>query len=67
MFTSLTDLMPKEVGSSDDDSDKKATRTPNDMAKEILEEVMDTMAMPDRIISIMDITDIIPADARNPY
>jgi len=25
------------------------------------------MAMPDRVINIIDITDIIPTEARNPY
>jgi hypothetical protein len=37
------------------------------MAGEIREQVMEEMQMADRIINTIDITDIIPADARNPY
>jgi len=37
------------------------------MAKEILDQVMDDYAMAERVISIQDITDIIPVESRNPY
>lgn len=44
MFSSLTDLMPKDAGGGDDDdSDKKTTATPNSISKEILEQVLDEM------------------------
>jgi len=37
------------------------------MAKEILDQVMDDYAMAERVINILDITDIIPVESRNPY
>jgi len=37
------------------------------MAKEVLDQVMDDYAMPERVINILDITDIIPVESRNPY
>jgi len=37
MFTSLVELMPKDVGGADDDDSKKNVATPNSMAKEVLE------------------------------
>jgi len=43
MFSSLTELMPKEVGGGDDDDSKKTIATPNTMAKELLEQVLDEM------------------------
>jgi len=37
MFTSLVELMPKDAGGGDDESDNKTAATPNALAKELLE------------------------------
>jgi len=37
MFSSLVDLMPKDVAGADDDDNKKNIATPNSKAKEMVE------------------------------
>jgi len=37
MFSSLVELMPKDAGGGDDESDNKTAATPNALAKELLE------------------------------
>ena len=37
MFSSLVDLMPKDVVGADDDDNKKNVVTPNSIAKEMVE------------------------------
>jgi len=60
IFNSLQDLIPKDAQDLSDDSGKnKNVRTPNDLAGEQKEIILDDMNIADKLINVVEIKEIL--------
>lgn len=67
IFDALQDLIPKDAQDLSDDSGKdRNARTPNDLAGEQKEIILDDMNIADKVINIQEIKDIL-SQGMNPY